>query len=116
MLQQTNYFVNGAWIYDQVKYWIFVGGVFFALFEGIRWVKAIKTNDLAHIHSEVGEIKKEINDQTTSFIAAIEKNTNEIRELRGDMKLIIGSLMGIPSQFATARPRTKRDDTWQSTS
>lgn len=103
MFQITSNFNNPAWIYDQFKAWVFIGGVFFGIFKGLNWIKTLRTNDLVHIQLGVEELKKEMITQTVSFVGSMDKNTSEIKELRGDMKLIIGSLMAAPPLLAAAR-------------
>lgn len=97
-----------AKLYVEAKYWLAIGGFFFGLFKGVSWVKSIKTNDLAHIQVGVEELNKKVVEQTSSFVQAMEKNTKEITELRGDMKLIIGSLMAVPQPLLAAARRKKK--------
>lgn len=108
MLQEVNIFPPYVVkIYTEGKFWLAIGAFFFAIFNGLSWIKSIKTNDLAHIQTGVEDLKKEMTTQTNSFVQAMEKNTKEITELRGDMKLIIGSLMTIPSPVLAAARRKK---------
>lgn len=77
-------------LYAESKFWLTLGGLLWAVFKGLNWVKELKTNDLAHLKTSVDGLKTELNFQTEALNKGFEKQTQslvgELKELRQDFR------------------------------
>lgn len=93
-------------IYSEAKFWLIVIGGIWTIFKSYNkaetWFKTLKENDLHHIHLGVQNLHTELTGQTTAVVKALEAQTNELKELRQDMRAY-----RIPS-VKVARARRKR--------
>jgi len=93
-------------IWEQAKFLLSVGGGFWAAFSAYAYFKGV----LEDTKAGVKEIKSELKEQTTAIVKATDTQTTELHELRGDMKLIIQSLiqpLPRPARAARAARRKK---------
>lgn len=72
-------------IYNEFKFWAGFAAAVIAGYSAFQWVKAIRTNDLPHIQAGVQSLTNEMKEQTTSFVKAMDGNTQELKELRRDL-------------------------------
>jgi hypothetical protein len=72
-------------IYPELKFWGSAGFALWLLFQGVNWIKQIKTNDLAHIHETVVAGKEQAEKQTEAIVT-------ELRELRSELRDDLRSL------------------------
>jgi len=72
-------------LYPELKFWCSAGGVLWLLFKGVSWIKAIKTNDLHHIHETVVSTGQQLEKQTGAIV-------DELRELRKELRDDLRSL------------------------
>lgn len=87
-----------AWV-EQVKFFVSVGGGFWAAFSAYSWVK----DALVKTQTGVDGIKTELVQQTQAIVKATDTNTGELRELRGDMKMLVQAMITPPPRVRAAR-------------
>jgi len=85
-------------IVDEIKFVIAVGSAFWAAFSVYSGIKEL----LTQTREDVKTLKDEVSSQTATIVKVTESNTQEIKGLRDDMKMIIGALM-TPSRTRSAR-------------
>jgi len=94
-------------LYPELKFWASFAALIIGGYKGYQWLKAIKTNDLFHIHQSVEALEQSMKQQTKDFQAAMEKQTNsvvgEIKELRADLRTFTSAFIVPPR-----RARTKK--------
>ena len=95
-------------VYTELKFWLSLIGALWAVFRGFNWVKEIRTNDLKHIHSGVESLQSDIKDQTASFVSAINNNTNELKELRSDIRTFTTAVVAQPHISRSVRAAKRK--------
>ena len=100
-------------IWEQAKFLLSVGGGFWAAFSAYTYFKAKfeeATTKLEETSAGIKAVNAELKDQTTAIVRATDTQTTELRELRGDMKLIIQSMIQpMPRAARAARRKNKLD-------
>lgn len=92
-----------AWV-EQVKWFISVGGGFWALFSAYTYVKTSFTDTQKGITG----IQTALSDQTTSLIKAADNQTVELKELRTDVGRMISAMMVPPPRARAARAARRK--------
>ena len=90
-------------IYEEGKFWSIVATSIVALYKAFQWVKDIREKDLVTIQGKIDGLHTELGSQTTAIVKATDANTNEIKELRNDMRTLI-----IQPQLARAAKASRR--------
>lgn len=90
-------------ILDELKFFIALGGGFWALFSAYQWVKS----NLTTTQESVKTLTTEVSAQTTAIVHATETNTQQIRELRDDVKTMITAWLAPPPVRSRAARRKK---------
>ena len=84
-------------IYDEAKFWGPAVVAIWFVFNAISWIKDLKDNHLAHIQEGINNFNTKLDDglqkQTEKIVAASNVNTNEVKELRGDVKLLTSAIL-----------------------
>ncbi len=86
-------------IWEQAKFLLSIGGGFWAAFSAYAYIKSA----LEETKTGVKGIQSELVSQTTAIVKATDTQTTELRELRGDMKLVIQSMLQPPRAARAAR-------------
>jgi len=86
-------------ILDELKFFIALGGGFWALFSAYQWVKTSLTATQAGVQT----LTTEVSAQTTAIVHATQENTQQVRELRDDVKTMIQAFMQPPVRSRAAR-------------
>lgn len=96
-------------VYTEFKFWGPVVGAFWIVFKAYNWVLEIKTKDLCNIQDSIKEFNFELDrgltKQTTEFVNSVSVNTNEIKELRGDIKMLTAAILNQNAKAARARKK-----------
>lgn len=95
-------------IYNEFKFWSWFVGAFFFIFKGIDWFKKLKDTDLKNIQTGVVTLKDEVVKQTGDFVKAMDGNTSELKELRGDIKLLTAAFISPPRARAARAAKRKK--------
>lgn len=66
-------------IYEEIKYWTAIGGLFFGVFKIVNWFKDLKTNDLLNIHTSVTELKAELKTQTSAIVTELQAQRSDFK-------------------------------------
>ena len=90
-------------IYEEGKFWSIVATSIVAVYKAFQWVKDIREKDLVTISGKIDGLHGELGSQTTAIVKATDANTNEIKELRNDMRTLI-----IQPQLARAAKASRR--------
>jgi hypothetical protein len=90
-------------ILDEIKFFVALGGGFWALFSAYQWVKS----NLTQTHTELTKLNNGLSDQTTAIVHATEANTTQVKELRDDVKQMIQAWMAPPPVRSRAARRKK---------
>lgn len=84
-------------LYEFVKFWLPIGGLFLGVYKGWEWVKT-SIND---IKTDVKDVKTGISTQTTALIS-------EIKEQRQDFRAFFAPLFSIAQSQAVAQAQPLR--------
>jgi hypothetical protein len=98
MMFQQSFALSAKDLFDEIKFFVSFVGVLWVAFGAYNWVK----DALSGTRDDVKALKTEVSEQTKSIVHVTEQNTNEIKGLRDDMKLIIGAMMQ-PTRARAAR-------------
>lgn len=90
-------------ILDELKFFAALGGGFWALFAAYSWVKS----NLTTTQESVKELTTEVSSQTTAIVHSMQENTQQVRELREDVKTMITAWMAPPPVRSRAARRKK---------
>jgi hypothetical protein len=84
-------------LYPELKFWGFYGGILWAAFKAVSWLKAIKTNDLHHIQLGIDRIGTDIVQLGTQFHSAVDRQSEMVvksfESLRGDIQSLTVALI-----------------------
>lgn len=89
---------------EQVKFLGSVGGAFWAAFTGYTFVKS----SLTETQKDVKEVKSELASQTTAIVSATNTQTNELRNMSADVKMLVQSMMTPPPRARAARAARRK--------
>lgn len=92
-----------VWV-EQIKFFVSVGGGFWAAFTAYNYVKSALTNT----QSGVEGIKVELTNQTTAIVKATDANTGELKELRTDVGRLVQAMMTPPQPSRAARAARRK--------
>ena len=90
-------------IYEEAKFWSIMAGAVITAYKGFQWVKDIREKDLVTIQGKIDGLHTELGNQTSAIVKATDANTNELKELRNDMRTLI-----IQPQLARAAKASRR--------
>ncbi len=76
-------------VFEEGKFWVAMVSAIIATYKGFQWVKDIREKDLVKIQGTIDGLHTELGAQTTAIVKATEANTNELKELRNDMRTLI---------------------------
>lgn len=93
--------------FSEIRQWLLVGGIFWSVFKAYTYIKTIKDTDLARIQDGLASTHTELRTQTNSIVDAVVTNTNEIKELRVDIRTLTTAFMAPPRARAAARRKKK---------
>lgn len=94
-------------LYEEFKFWSIVVGGIWGIFRGVEWFKAIREKDLTNIQAGVASLHEELKAQTNHFVGAMQTNTEQIKELRQDFKVLTTAFIAPPNS-AKSRVRAAR--------
>jgi hypothetical protein len=84
-------------VYAEFKFWGPVVTFLWCVFRGYQWVRDIKDNHLTHIQKGIEnfntKLDTSIESQTKDIVSATESNTTEVKELRGDIKMLTHAIL-----------------------
>lgn len=89
---------------EQVKFFLSVGGAFWAAFQGFTFVKAT----LNETKSDVKAVKAELTTQTSAIVNAADKQTQQLVGVREDVRLLVQSMMVPPPRARAARAARRK--------
>ena len=89
---------------EQVKFFLSVGGAFWAAFTAFTFMKST----LTETKQDVKEVKAELTNQTTAIVNAAEKQTQQLVGVREDVRMLVQSMMTPPRARAARAARRKR--------
>jgi hypothetical protein len=89
---------------EQIKFFLSVGGAFWAAFTGYTFVKAT----LNETKTDVKAVKAELTSQTTAIVSAAEKQTAELTGMRADVRMLVQSMLAPPPRARAARASGRR--------
>jgi len=92
-----------VWV-EQVKFLLAVGGAFWAAFGAYTFVKS----SLTETQKDVKEVKIELANQTTAIVSATDKQTNELRSMSADVRMLVQSMIAPPRARAARAARRKK--------
>lgn len=93
---------NGKFLYEEGKFWVGLAGGLWVLFSKYTDIKEKFINVLTGVKT----LQTKVEEQTASIVTAVSSNTNELKEMRGDLKMVTGALI-LPPQIR-ARARRKK--------
>lgn len=85
-------------ILEEMKFFVGFGGALWTFFTAYNYVKSALTNT----QTGVDAIRTELKDQTSAIVKATDTQTNELRTMSSDVKMLVQSMMTPP-----ARPRAR---------
>lgn len=85
-------------IWEQLRIFVPIIGVCWAVFKGYTWVQS----NLTATQTGVTELKTAVEAQTTAIVHATEANTTQVKELRDDVKQMVTAMM-VPARARAAR-------------
>lgn len=89
---------------EQAKFFLSVGGAFWAAFAGYTFVK----NMLTETQKDVKEVKTELTSQTTAIVSAADKQTAELTGMRADVRMLVQSMLTPPPRARAARAARRK--------
>jgi hypothetical protein len=89
---------------EQIKFFLSVGGAFWAAFAGYTFVKG----SLTETSKDVKEVKIELTTQTTAIVNATDKQTSELKGMRDDVRMLVQSMITPPPRARAARAAGRR--------
>ena len=89
---------------EQVKFFLTVGGAFWAAFTAFTFVKAT----LTETKQDVKEVKTELTTQTTAIVNAADKQTAQLVGVREDVRMLVQSMMTPPPRARAARAARRK--------
>lgn len=101
----TKYLVS---LYEEFKFWGPAVGAIYGFWKIVDWFKLLKTNDLRHIQAGVTDLKDELSKQTKTICDAMATNTDQIKELRSDIKTLTAAFIAPPRAKAAKAARRKK--------
>jgi hypothetical protein len=90
-------------VYEEGKFWIGFATAVIGGYKAFSWVKDLREKDLVEVNSKLDGLHIELGTQTSAIVKATEANTNELKELRMDMRTLI-----IQPQLARAAKASRR--------
>lgn len=113
-------------LYNEGKFWIAFGGILWSVFKAAKWIKDIKTIDIANIQTATAMIRVEAKEQAHTLALEVKENSNavvaslkeqtsavvrELQELRQDFRAFCTPQTIMPAYGSTARPRAQQPRT-----
>jgi hypothetical protein len=89
---------------EQVKFFLSVGGAFWAAFTGFTFVKAT----LEETKTDVKAVKAELTSQTTAIVSAAEKQTQQLVGVREDVRMLVQAMIAPPPRARAARAARRK--------
>ncbi len=89
---------------EQVKFFLSVGGAFWAAFTAFTFMKST----LTETKQDVKEVKAELTNQTTAIVNAAEKQTQQLVGVREDVRMLVQSMMTPPPRARAARAARRK--------
>lgn len=80
-------------IVEQGKFFLSFGTAIWAFFSAYTYVK----QSLSETKEGVVSIKTELKDQTQAIVKATDNQTNELRNMSGDVKMLVQAMMTAPA-------------------
>ena len=95
-------------LYEESKFWVSIIGALWAVFGGVQWLKSIKTNDLPHLQAGIDQVQVELKAQTTTIVKSMDNNTDQVKELRQDIKTLTTAMFVPPLSVRAARAAKRK--------
>jgi hypothetical protein len=96
MIQGQNLEISRQF-YTEFKFWGPVIGGIWSVFKLVDWFKAIKTDDLQQIKDGIKNFNVQLDQglqkQTDTIVNSMTVNTNELKELRVDVKMMTSAAL-----------------------
>lgn len=89
---------------EQVKFFLSVGGAFWAAFTGYMFMKIT----LTETQKDVKDVKTELISQTAAIVSAADKQTAELTGMRADVRMLVQSMITPPRARAARAARRKK--------
>ena len=80
-------------LYSEAKFWIPAITAAWTVFKFINSFSEVKTNHLPHLQASMDDLNKKMDSQTQTICDATKDNTEEIKELRGDIRQLTTALL-----------------------
>lgn len=91
-------------ILEELKFFIGFGGGLWTFFTAYNYVKGA----LKSTQDGVEAIKTELGAQTQAIVKATDTQTNELRNLSADVKMLVGSMIAPPTRARAARAARRK--------
>ena len=89
--------------YEEGKFWVGFATAIIGGYKAFNWIKGIREKDIVDVKQKIDDLHTELGSQTSAIVKATELNTNELKELRNDMRTLI-----IQPQLARAAKASRR--------
>jgi hypothetical protein len=89
---------------EQIKFFLSVGGAFWAAFTGYTFVKAT----LNETKTDVKAVKAELTSQTAAIVNAAEKQTQQLVGVREDVRMLVQAMITPPPRARAARAARRK--------
>ena len=90
-------------IYEEGKFWVGFATAIIGGYKAFNWIKGIREKDIVDVKQKIDDLHTELGSQTSAIVKATELNTNELKELRMDIRTLI-----IQPQLARAAKASRR--------
>lgn len=91
-------------ILEELKFFVGFGGALWTFFTAYNYVKSALTNT----QTGVDAIRTELKDQTSAIVKATDTQTNELRTMSSDVKMLVQSMMSPPPRARAARAARRK--------